>query len=162
MVPTNKKIVLITGGSSGLGFESIKALIQTKQPHHIFLGCLIDAEGQSAVLSLQQDVPETPSTLEAISVDVTNDKSIDQCFHVIQSTVGHLDVLINNAGKILPPIPTCSSTAPIFRFPTIIFVRRLLKLYLTRDLPSGGRIGHARRMESMLRRQCHRSSNYDP
>lgn len=106
MALPHKKVILITGGSSGLGFETVKALIQTNQPYHIFLGCLFLAEGENAVLSLQRDIQETPSTLEPVSVDATNDESIERCFHSVQSTIGRLDVLISNAGKILALIST--------------------------------------------------------
>ncbi|KAA8652924.1 hypothetical protein EYZ11_006385 [Aspergillus tanneri] len=98
MAVPEKKIVLITGASSGLGWETVKTIIQTIQPYHIYVGCLILAEGENAVVSLQREVPETPSTLEPIRVDLTSDESIDQCFQAVESKSGRVDVLINNAG----------------------------------------------------------------
>ncbi|OQD62841.1 hypothetical protein PENPOL_c011G09875 [Penicillium polonicum] len=98
MTVAEKKIALITGASSGLGWETVKALMQSHQPYHIFVGCLILAEGEDAVASLRSDVPESPSTVKAIQVDITSDDSIAQCFHVVQNETSHIDVLINNAG----------------------------------------------------------------
>lgn len=98
MALTPKKIVLITGATSGLGWETVKALIQTTQTYHVYLGCLTLDEGSNAVTKLRCEVPETLSTLEPIQVDLTSDKSIDQCFHTMQSKSDRVDVLINNAG----------------------------------------------------------------
>ena len=98
MSSASPKVVFITGASSGLGLETVKALMQSSQPYHIFLGCLILEEGERAIVALKNTVPETESTIKAIQIDLRSDESIASCFEQIKADPGYIDVLVNNAG----------------------------------------------------------------
>lgn len=78
------KVVLVTGGSSGIG-GAIASFLANKG-HHVF--------GSSRTVERQkQDVPFT-----FIQMDVTDSQSVEQALSVIAERHGRLDVLINNAG----------------------------------------------------------------
>ena len=95
---TDRKLVLVTGASQNLGYETVKALVQSTQIYHVFLGCLYFDEGEKAVRTLKEDFPGMRSIVEAVQIDVTSDDSIAQCFDKVNAVCGRLDVLINNAG----------------------------------------------------------------
>jgi len=83
----SQKIILITGCSSGIGFEAIETL--KKRGHRVIASCrkLVDVE------RLQQ------LGFEAIQLDVNDEHSIASGLkQVLEKTEGRLDVLINNAG----------------------------------------------------------------
>jgi len=92
------KVVLITGANSGIGYEAVKSLMQSKISYHILVGSRDPAKGKQAVESLRKECGETKSILEAMQLDLTSDESIDAAFQKIKGGPGHLDVLVNNAG----------------------------------------------------------------
>ncbi|CAG8220213.1 unnamed protein product [Penicillium salamii] len=98
MTAPEANIVLITGASSGIGWETVKALMLSSRPYHVFVGCLVLSEGENAILLLKRDAPRSLSSLEPIQVDITSDDSIAKCFHTVENASGYIDVLINNAG----------------------------------------------------------------
>lgn len=92
-----KTVVFITGANSGIGYETVKALVQSSRAYHIYLGSRSVDKGTEAAALLQNEFPESPSSIEAIQVDVSSDTSITAAYEkVIQA--GYLDVLVNNAG----------------------------------------------------------------
>ncbi|KAK3933605.1 NAD(P)-binding protein [Diplogelasinospora grovesii] len=99
MATAGKIIVLITGANTGIGWETAKALLQSKlRTYHILLGTRSVVKGEDAIAALRKDVPDTNSTIEALQVDVSNDDSINSAFAQVESTYGRVDSLINNAG----------------------------------------------------------------
>lgn len=80
---------LITGCSSGLGYQLAKAVLE---------------RGYNAVLTarniakLQSLIDQFPNTALALVLDVTKDKQITEVVHQAQQRFGRLDVLVNNAG----------------------------------------------------------------
>lgn len=95
---TNSTIVFITGANTGLGYEAVKALCKTNNPYTILLGCRSVSKGETAIKSLQSEVPGTKSTITPIQADVESDDSIQAAFDTISKQYGRVDVLINNAG----------------------------------------------------------------
>ena len=81
------KTILITGCSSGIGFDAAFAL--NDRGHHVIASC-----------RKQSDVDKlTTLGLETVLLDVANIESIYKAFpEVLVKTGGRLDVLINNAG----------------------------------------------------------------
>ena len=110
VVMATPKIVLVTGGNSGIGYEAVKALMQSDKPYHILLGSRSSEKGKLAIETLHAECPDSNNTVEAIQVDLTSDESIEKAFKQVQTNPGHLDVLINNAGPhpspAHPPIPS--------------------------------------------------------
>ena len=99
MAPADKKIVLVTGASTGIGWETVKALLQSSQAYHILLGTQSLQDGEHALAELRKAVPETRTTIELLQVELTSDDSIAQAFDAVRSAHGRLDVLVNNAGE---------------------------------------------------------------
>jgi NAD(P)-dependent dehydrogenase (short-subunit alcohol dehydrogenase family) len=93
------EVVLITGANTGLGYETIKALLQSPKPYHVLMGSRDVAKGEAAVKSLQEEVPKTLSKVDVVQIDVSDDDLIDNAMKHIKEKFGRLDVLVNNAGK---------------------------------------------------------------
>lgn len=82
------------------GFEIAKALFRRPERHHILIGCRGDiGRASDAISELKQLSPDSASTAEPLSIDVTSDKSIAAAVDEVRAKIGHLDVLVNNAGE---------------------------------------------------------------
>jgi NAD(P)-dependent dehydrogenase (short-subunit alcohol dehydrogenase family) len=81
------KIILITGGNKGLGYEAGRRLMA--QGHKIYIGARDPGRGKKAAQELGA---------KFIRLDVTDDKSVESAAQELAQLEGHLDVLINNAG----------------------------------------------------------------
>ena len=86
-VAQESRVILITGASRGIGWETAKKL--ASQKHRVYASMRSPAS-----FSNEFDLP----TLQIIELDVTDDSSVAKAFEIIQSQEGRLDVLINNAG----------------------------------------------------------------
>jgi NADP-dependent 3-hydroxy acid dehydrogenase YdfG len=64
MASKDKTIILITGGNSGVGYETIKALLQSTLSYHVMLGARSLQKGLDAAAALQADVSKSPSSVE--------------------------------------------------------------------------------------------------
>lgn len=83
----NEKVILITGCSSGIGFDAALAL---KQRGHKVIASCRKKEDEQKLMALG---------VEAVLLDVSSSSSIHLAFaEVLSKTEGRLDVLINNAG----------------------------------------------------------------
>jgi NAD(P)-dependent dehydrogenase (short-subunit alcohol dehydrogenase family) len=102
---TSTPILLITGANTGLGFETVMALCQSSKAFTILLGGRDLSKANAAVEKAQKKFPTSPSSLNAVQIDIEDDDSISQLFDHVSTTYGRLDILINNAGN------TCSTTS---------------------------------------------------
>jgi NAD(P)-dependent dehydrogenase (short-subunit alcohol dehydrogenase family) len=91
-------IVLITGGNTGIGYESVKALYTSQQPHTILMGSRSLEKANDSIAKLKGEVSESKSEVVPIQIDIEDDASIENAFKEVQSKYGRLDSLINNAG----------------------------------------------------------------
>jgi NAD(P)-dependent dehydrogenase (short-subunit alcohol dehydrogenase family) len=99
---TSPKVVLITGGNNGIGYETVKALLQSKRPYHILVGSRSVEKGKRAIETLHKECADATNTLELVQVDLTSDESIEKAFEQVKTSPGSIDVLINNAGSFVP------------------------------------------------------------
>lgn len=99
---TDSPIVLITGGNTGIGYESVKALYASPQPHTILMGSRSLEKAESSISKLKAEVLESKSEVVPIQIDIENDASIEKAFGEVESKYGRVDTLVNNAGKCLP------------------------------------------------------------
>jgi len=94
-----RKIALVTGGNNGIGYEAVKALLQSPKPYHILMGSRSLEKAKVAIESLHKECPESTNTVESLQVNLTSDESIEKAFEQVKASPGHIDALINNAGK---------------------------------------------------------------
>jgi NAD(P)-dependent dehydrogenase (short-subunit alcohol dehydrogenase family) len=81
---TAKKVVLVTGASSGIG--------QACAEHLAKIGWRVFGTGRAAA-------PAQPtSAVEMVTMDVTDDNSVRQCVEGVLAKAGRLDAVVNNAG----------------------------------------------------------------
>ncbi|PYI07854.1 NAD(P)-binding protein [Aspergillus sclerotiicarbonarius CBS 121057] len=105
------KVVLITGGASGIGFELAKMLY--RKGAKVYIGGRSEANAQAAIQAIQQAVPQTegensPGVLEFLPLhldDLTTIKATADAFRTKESK---LDLLFNNAGVSQPPVGSVS------------------------------------------------------
>ncbi|OKK13559.1 SDR family NAD(P)-dependent oxidoreductase [Streptomyces sp. CB02400] len=78
---------LITGANRGIGYETARRLVEAGQ--RVWIGARDAENGRKAADRLGADF---------VQLDVTDDASVDAAARTLRARVGHLDVLINNAG----------------------------------------------------------------
>lgn len=92
------RVVLVSGASNGIGYETVKALLLSKKPYHVLLGSRSVDKGTQALASVKQECPDTTNTVELLPLELTSDQSIEQAFKNVSSKHSRVDVMINNAG----------------------------------------------------------------
>jgi FlaA1/EpsC-like NDP-sugar epimerase len=99
---TDSPIVLITGGNTGIGYESVKALYASPHPHTILMGSRSLEKANESISRLKNEVSGSKSELVPIQIDIEDDASIEKAFGEVESKYGRVDTLVNNAGNFLP------------------------------------------------------------
>ncbi|CAG8908984.1 unnamed protein product [Penicillium egyptiacum] len=92
----DSKVIVITGGNTGIGLETVKALYQSDQHYHILLGGRNLNKAQIACQNIITEAAQ--STVVPFLVDVESDESIEAAFDQIAAKYDRVDCLINNAG----------------------------------------------------------------
>lgn len=87
-----KKIVVITGTSTGVGFES--AILFAKNNYKVYA----TMRNLTKASSLKQKIKEEGFDMEILQLDVTDTTSINKAVSTIIEKEGRIDILINNAG----------------------------------------------------------------
>lgn len=93
------KTFIVTGANAGLGYETAKALAQKDAT--VVLACRSEARAQKAKSKILQSAPNADLHIEL--VDLTDLDSVKRFSDNFQSRFDNLDVLINNAGVMVPP-----------------------------------------------------------
>ncbi len=96
-----KARVLITAGASGIGAAIASAFASANARVHI---CDCDAGALERALAAKEGITGTLA-------DISDPEAVDQLFAEVRSTLGGLDVLVNNAG-IAGPIAPVEEIAP--------------------------------------------------
>lgn len=93
------KTAIVTGANVGLGFETAKALAQKGMK--VIMACRNPEKASKAKAQIIEHYPN--ANLELIGLDLSDLKSIDEFVETIKLRYTRLDVLINNAGVMVPP-----------------------------------------------------------
>src|SRR5947208_15598115 len=93
--PSNEKVAVVTGSSTGIGFETSLTLARNGFVTYATMRNL----GKSAEIKSVATKEGLP--IRVVQLDVTDDRSIKDSIQSILSYVGRIDVLVNNAGYAL-------------------------------------------------------------
>ena len=129
---TKPKVVAITGGARGIGYNTAKELV--RRGHRVAIGDIDDVTAKQAALELGITV--------VARLDVTDSDSFRNFLDLVETELGPIDVLINNAG-IMPTGHAHEETDAVTRRQLEINVLGVIfgtKLALQRMLPR--RSGH--------------------
>ncbi len=97
------KVIAVTGGARGIGFETATQLVHAKA--RVVIGDIDgDAVGKAAA----------DLGIEGLELDVTSPESVEAFLDEAEKRVGPIDVLINNAG-IMPVGPFLNYDAALIR-----------------------------------------------
>ena len=86
------KIALVTGSSSGIGFETSLAL--ARNGFHTFA----TMRDLSKDEEIKQIIKKEDLSIEILELDVDSEESVNQAIKIIFEKKGRIDVLVNNAG----------------------------------------------------------------
>ena len=90
----DKKVVLVTGGSKGIGAATVEVFAQ--HDYNIVLNYAHDDESAKKV---KEEIESQYSvSVLRIKADVSNKEEVQKMVQTAIDTFGHIDVLVNNAG----------------------------------------------------------------
>jgi NAD(P)-dependent dehydrogenase (short-subunit alcohol dehydrogenase family) len=99
----DRKVVLITGTSSGFGW--LTALTLARAGHHVFASMRNTwTSNAGAAKRLRRIADDERLALEVIDIDVRNDWSVEHGVRQVVRRAGRIDVLVNNAGVFYPAL----------------------------------------------------------
>ena len=93
--PNNQKVAIITGSSTGIGYETSLALARDGFLTYATMRNLDKAENIKSAAA-KESLP-----LHVTQLDVTDDLSVKNAVQSILSKEGRIDILVNNAGYVL-------------------------------------------------------------
>ncbi|KAF2821780.1 NAD(P)-binding protein [Ophiobolus disseminans] len=97
MPSTTKQVALITGANRGIGFELSRTLARD-HGFYVILGSRSSEAGVAAAAELQNE----NLSVSSVTLDILDDASICAAVETISRDHGHIDLLVNNAGVMLP------------------------------------------------------------
>ncbi|KAM9746554.1 uncharacterized protein ACNS7B_010501 isoform 2-T2 [Menidia menidia] len=103
------KVVIVTGGSKGIGRGIVKAFVQNGAK---VVFCARGAAGEALQEELNQSAP---GSCTFVRCDVSKEEDIQRLVAATVELHGHIDCLVNNAGWHPPHKPTDDTSAEEFR-----------------------------------------------
>lgn len=92
----NKRLTcIIQGANRGIGYEIVKALVESQVPYHVFLAARDAAKGKAAAATI---TPRAGSSISVVELDVSSSESIAKAVETVKAEAGRVDFLVNNAG----------------------------------------------------------------
>lgn len=98
----NEKVVLVTGGRSGIGYKTAELLLDLGA--HIIIASRNEEKLKQAQAKLEKSRKSEQSLVVAYPCDIRDTQQIKQLAEQINSHFGRLDVLVNNAGGQFPAL----------------------------------------------------------
>lgn len=100
-MPNQKgKTVIVTGANTGIGYETAKALYQAGA--EVILTCRDAEKGNKAAQQIQAE--SSQGSIKVIELDLEQLPSVKNFAQQFLASYSKLDVLINNAGVMIPPL----------------------------------------------------------
>lgn len=136
-MPSQKgRIFLVTGGTSGMGYEDAKALAAAGA--RVVIAARNPQRGQESIDRIKQEVPDAQVQFEAF--DLANLSSVRALGQRLRTTLPRLDGLINNAAIMAPPERGTSADGFEMQFATnyaghFVLTAELLPLLRKSDSP---------------------------
>ena len=93
------RVAVVTGANSGIGFETARAL--AVKGATVVLACRNLAKGQEALEKIT--TAHSVARVDLMVLDLSDLQSIREFAHVFKEKYDRLDLLINNAGVMVPP-----------------------------------------------------------
>jgi len=90
-----KKTILVTGATSGIGFEAARAM--AGMGHRVLLHGRTEARGRSAIEAIKREVPSADVSL--VCADFSSLAHVRRLAEEVATRHPRLDVLLNNAGS---------------------------------------------------------------
>lgn len=92
----NNKIAIITGGSRGIGAETAKLLSENG-----YSVCVNYVKEDSSALRLQDSINSNGGTCLLVKADVSSSRDVTRLFETVDSKLGTVSLLVNNAGILM-------------------------------------------------------------
>ncbi len=93
------KVIVVTGGNSGLGYESVKAF--AKKGAEVVLASRSSEKGEEARTEMMKDIPD--GKIKVLPLDLGDLESVRSFATAFRENYKRLDVLLNNAGIMMTP-----------------------------------------------------------
>lgn len=97
MPPVEGKIVMVTGGTSGLGKQAVLEFARYK-PKKIWLAARNATAAEKAIQDIRKEVPDAP--IQFLHLDLTSFASISKAAQTFNQESERLDILMQNAGIV--------------------------------------------------------------
>jgi NAD(P)-dependent dehydrogenase (short-subunit alcohol dehydrogenase family) len=111
-MPSEKRIILITGANTGIGYDAALFLARVDPQNHVIIGARNEQRGLDALHKLQS--LNLKGSLSFQKLDVSSDESIFAAVKDITANFDKLDVLVNNAGVLVPEPTTRAAMRETF------------------------------------------------
>lgn len=93
------KVMIVTGGNSGLGFETVKAFAMNNA--EVILACRDLEKGKKAKKRIITQYPDSKITI--MQLDLADQSSVKAFAYNVKESHSKIDVLVNNAGIMMTP-----------------------------------------------------------
>jgi NAD(P)-dependent dehydrogenase (short-subunit alcohol dehydrogenase family) len=97
----SKKVILVTGGNTGIGKETILQLAK-HNPAKLYLAARTESKARDAIKSIKSALSK-PVDIEYLPLDLASLKSVREAAETINASTSRLDILILNAGIMAVP-----------------------------------------------------------
>jgi len=102
MADQTGRVAIVTGSNSGIGLEAAREL--TRKGATVILACRDAAKGEQAAETIRADDPA--GTVAVMKLDLADLASVHTFAAAFAEQHDRLDLLINNAGVMMPPAST--------------------------------------------------------
>ena len=92
------RVAIVTGANSGIGFEAAKALAE--KGAHVIVASRNKQRGEDAVAGIAEAAPQ--ATAELMLLDLASLASVKEFVTNFTDRFDRLDLLLNNAGVMMP------------------------------------------------------------